>query len=188
MRSVHGSSSVRGAARETAVAPLICREETFLCAEKSVALEIAWHRRIGAEFFGGQGFILQKVSGPSTVFLDLSGEIVERDTAVVQRPLARHVFPDGPQQKRVGGIATTRGKAMRGGNEASSVPVTEETVALLIENFYARVRRDIERWLTAPMVQQDGSMESRITTSPISTHRTSPLGVGVSSEDLIVGV
>ena len=31
---------------------------------------------------------------------------------------------------------------MRDGNEASTVPVTEETVALLIENFYARVRRD----------------------------------------------
>src|SRR5262249_54718538 len=57
---------------------LICRKETFLCAEKSVALEITWQRRIGAGFFGGQGFILQKVSGPGTVFLDLSGEIVER--------------------------------------------------------------------------------------------------------------
>ena len=35
---------------------LICRKETFLCAEKSVALEIAWQQRIGAGFFGGQGF------------------------------------------------------------------------------------------------------------------------------------
>jgi hypothetical protein len=91
MRSVHGSSSVRGAARETAVAPLICRKGTFVCAEKSVALGIAWHRRIGAGFFGGQGFILQKVRvadcvfdrrGPSTspprhgrmtIFLNLAG-------------------------------------------------------------------------------------------------------------------
>lgn len=72
---------------------LICRKETFLCAEKSVTLEIAWQQRIGAGFFGGQGFILQKVSGPGTVFLDLSGEIVERDLAAGERLLvhAGHV-------------------------------------------------------------------------------------------------
>ncbi len=72
---------------------LICRKETFLCAEKSVSLEIAWQQRIGAGFFGGQGFILQKVTGPGTVFLDLSGEIVERDLAAGERLLvhAGHV-------------------------------------------------------------------------------------------------
>ncbi len=60
---------------------LICRKETFLCAEKSVTLDIAWQRKLGAGFFGGEGFILQKVSGPGTVFLDLSGEVVERHLA-----------------------------------------------------------------------------------------------------------
>jgi uncharacterized protein (AIM24 family) len=72
---------------------LICRKETFLCAEKSVTLEIAWQRRIGAGFFGGEGFILQKVTGPGTVFLDLSGEIVERELAPGERLLvhAGHV-------------------------------------------------------------------------------------------------
>ncbi len=64
---------------------LICRKESFLCAEKSVTFEIAWQKRVGAGFFGGQGFILQKVSGPGTVFLDLSGEIVERDLAAGER-------------------------------------------------------------------------------------------------------
>src|SRR5579863_7312743 len=57
---------------------LICRKETFLCAEKSVSLEIAWQQRLGAGFFGGEGFILQKLTGPGTVWLDLSGEVVER--------------------------------------------------------------------------------------------------------------
>jgi uncharacterized protein (AIM24 family) len=72
---------------------LICRKETFLCAEKSVSFEIAWQQRIGAGFFGGQGFILQKVTGPGMVFLDLSGEIVERDLAAGERLLvhAGHV-------------------------------------------------------------------------------------------------
>jgi uncharacterized protein (TIGR00266 family) len=79
---------------------LICRKETFLCAEKSVVLELAWHKRIGAGFFGGQGFILQKVTGPGTVFLDLSGEVVQRDLAAGERLLvhAGHVHVMDPTQ------------------------------------------------------------------------------------------
>ena len=64
---------------------LICRKETFLCAEKSVTLELAWQRRIGAGFFGGAGFTLQRVIGPGTVFLDLSGEVVTKRLATGER-------------------------------------------------------------------------------------------------------
>jgi uncharacterized protein (TIGR00266 family) len=72
---------------------LICRKETFLCAEKSVTLELAWQKRLGAGLFGGDGFILQKVTGPGTVFLDLSGEVIEKDLAPGERLLvhAGHV-------------------------------------------------------------------------------------------------
>jgi uncharacterized protein (TIGR00266 family) len=68
---------------------LICRKETFLCAEKSVALELAWQKKLGAGFFGGTGFILQKVTGPGTVWLDLSGEVVERELAPGERLLVQ---------------------------------------------------------------------------------------------------
>ncbi len=64
---------------------LICRKETFLCAEKSVTLELAWQQRIGSGFFGGNGFILQRVIGPGTVFLDLSGEVVSKRLAPGER-------------------------------------------------------------------------------------------------------
>jgi len=72
---------------------LICRKETFLVAQQSVSLELAWQKRLGAGFFGGDGFVLQKVSGPGMVFLDLSGELVERDLAPGERLLvhAGHV-------------------------------------------------------------------------------------------------
>jgi len=72
---------------------LICRKETFLCAEKSVTLELAWQQRMGAGFFGGAGFILQKVSGPGTVFLDLSGEVVTKQLGAGEKLLvhAGHV-------------------------------------------------------------------------------------------------
>ncbi len=72
---------------------LICRKETFLCAEISVKLELAWQQRFGAGLFGGEGFILQKVTGPGMVWLDLSGEVVERDLSPGERLLvnAGHV-------------------------------------------------------------------------------------------------
>lgn len=66
---------------------LICRKETFLCAEKSVQLDIAFQQRLGAGFFGGEGFIMQRVTGPGTVFLDLSGEVVEKVLAPRERLL-----------------------------------------------------------------------------------------------------
>jgi uncharacterized protein (AIM24 family) len=58
-----------------------------------VTLELAWQKRLGAGFFGGDGFILQKVTGPGVVWLDLSGELVERDLGPGERLLvhAGHV-------------------------------------------------------------------------------------------------
>jgi uncharacterized protein (AIM24 family) len=72
---------------------LICRKETFLAAEKSVTLELAWQQRMGAGFFGGTGFILQRVTGPGVVFLDLSGEVVTKTLGPGERLLihAGHV-------------------------------------------------------------------------------------------------
>lgn len=77
---------------------LVCRKETFLCAEKSVNLEIAWQQRVGAGFFGGGGFILQRVTGPGVVWLDLSGEVVEKTLAAGERLLvhAGHVGVQEP--------------------------------------------------------------------------------------------
>ncbi|HXE41861.1 MAG TPA: TIGR00266 family protein, partial [Candidatus Baltobacteraceae bacterium] len=58
---------------------LICRKESFLCAEKSVTFDVAFQQGFGAGLFGGEGFILQKITGPGTVWLDLSGEVVEKE-------------------------------------------------------------------------------------------------------------
>jgi uncharacterized protein (AIM24 family) len=72
---------------------LICRKETFLVAQKTVTLELAWQKRIGSGFFGGNGFLLQKLTGPGIVWLDLSGELIERTLAPGERLLvhAGHV-------------------------------------------------------------------------------------------------
>jgi uncharacterized protein (TIGR00266 family) len=80
---------------------LICRKETFLCAEKTVTLELAWQKKMGAGFFGGAGFILQKVTGPGTVFLDLSGEVVTKQLAPGEKLLV-HAGHVGVHQPTVG--------------------------------------------------------------------------------------
>ncbi len=54
---------------------LICQKDSFMCAETSVKLEMHFRKRLGAGLFGGEGFILQKVTGPGTVFLEVDGEV-----------------------------------------------------------------------------------------------------------------
>jgi uncharacterized protein (TIGR00266 family) len=54
---------------------LICQKDAFMCAETSVKLEMYFRKRLGAGLFGGEGFILQKVTGPGTVFLEIAGEV-----------------------------------------------------------------------------------------------------------------
>jgi uncharacterized protein (TIGR00266 family) len=56
---------------------LICQKDAFMCAENSVKLEMHFRKHLGAGFFGGEGFILEKVTGPGVVFLELPGEVRE---------------------------------------------------------------------------------------------------------------
>ncbi len=54
---------------------LICQKDAFMCAEESVQIEMFFRKRLGAGLFGGEGFILQKVTGPGVVFLEIPGEV-----------------------------------------------------------------------------------------------------------------
>jgi len=56
---------------------LICQKDAFMCAEDSVKLEIHFKKRLGAGMFGGEGFILQKITGPGMAFLEIPGEVRE---------------------------------------------------------------------------------------------------------------
>jgi len=64
---------------------LICQKDSFMCAEDSVTLETHFQKKIGAGFFGGEGFVLQKVTGPGRVFLEIAGEVVERELGSGER-------------------------------------------------------------------------------------------------------
>jgi len=56
---------------------IIMHKHAFLCAEKSVMLDIFFTRKLGAGLFGGEGFILQKLTGPGMAFAELDGDAVE---------------------------------------------------------------------------------------------------------------
>ena len=54
---------------------MICQKDAFMCAEESIKLEMHFRKRLGAGLFGGEGFILQKISGPGTAFVEIPGEV-----------------------------------------------------------------------------------------------------------------
>ena len=58
---------------------LIVQKDAFMAAEKSVDLDIHLRKRLGAGFFGGEGFILERLTGPGDAFVELDGEIVVYD-------------------------------------------------------------------------------------------------------------
>ena len=56
---------------------LICQKDAFMCAEESVKIEMHFRKRLGAGLFGGEGFILQKITGPGIAFVEIPGEVRE---------------------------------------------------------------------------------------------------------------
>lgn len=57
---------------------MICQRDSFLCAAKGVSLGIAFQRKLGAGLFGGEGFILERLSGDGLTFVHAGGAIAER--------------------------------------------------------------------------------------------------------------
>lgn len=57
---------------------IICQKDSFLCAAKGTEVSIAFTKRFGAGFFGGEGFILQRLRGDGLAFLHAGGTIVKK--------------------------------------------------------------------------------------------------------------
>jgi len=58
---------------------LLCQKDSFLCAAFGTSLGIAFTKRLGTGFFGGEGFILQRLQGDGLAFVHASGMIVKRE-------------------------------------------------------------------------------------------------------------
>ncbi len=64
---------------------MICQKDAFMCAEESVELSMHFRKKLGAGLFGGEGFILQKLTGPGLAFVEIAGEIEMVELAAGQK-------------------------------------------------------------------------------------------------------
>ena len=60
---------------------LICQKDAFLCAARGVSLGIAFQQKLSVGFFGGEGFIMQKLDGDGLAFVHAGGTVVRRELA-----------------------------------------------------------------------------------------------------------
>ena len=60
---------------------LICQKDSFLAAAKGVQVGIAFQRKVMTGLFGGEGFIMQKLTGDGGVFVQMGGTLIERELA-----------------------------------------------------------------------------------------------------------
>lgn len=56
----------------------LCQKDAFLCAARGVDIEIAFTKKIGAGLFGGEGFILQRLTGSGMAFIHAGGTIIQK--------------------------------------------------------------------------------------------------------------
>ncbi len=64
---------------------MICQKDAFMCAERTVELGIHFRKKLGAGLFGGEGFVMQELTGPGVAFVELDGEVVEYTLAPNQQ-------------------------------------------------------------------------------------------------------
>lgn len=58
---------------------VICQKGAFLCSQSTVNLEVTFSRKLSSGLFGGEGFILEKLTGSGTAFLEVDGDVVEKE-------------------------------------------------------------------------------------------------------------
>lgn len=58
---------------------MILQKGSFLCAEQSVDIKVTFTKKLGAAFFGGEGLILQKATGNGILFLEVDGDVIEKE-------------------------------------------------------------------------------------------------------------
>lgn len=82
------ASSLPGSIKPFEIVPgreLICQKSAFLSCTPGVELSVAFQKRLGAGFFGGEGFIMQKLSGQGLAFIEIDGYCKEYELAPGQQ-------------------------------------------------------------------------------------------------------
>lgn len=81
-------SSFPGQIKAITIAPgqeMVFQKSAFLAAEAGVELSIHFNEKLGSGFFGGEGFIMQRLSGRWTAFVEIDGELVEYELEAGQQ-------------------------------------------------------------------------------------------------------
>lgn len=60
---------------------IVCQKRAFLCCTENVDLSVHLNDKLTVGFFGGEGFVMQKLSGEGVAFVELDGEYIEKDLA-----------------------------------------------------------------------------------------------------------
>jgi len=60
---------------------IIAQRDAFMCAQQSITLAIHIRQRLGMGLFGGEGFIMQRITGPGMAFFEIDGELVQVELA-----------------------------------------------------------------------------------------------------------
>ena len=82
------ASSFAGAIRAVEITPdhpIIVQKSAFLAATSGVELSVFFQKKLGAGFFGGEGFIMQRISGSGIVFLEIDGSAIEYELSAGQQ-------------------------------------------------------------------------------------------------------
>lgn len=82
------ASSFPGSVRMVEITPehsVVCQKSAFLAATSGVETSIFFQKKIGAGFFGGEGFIMQRLSGRGIAFLEIDGSAVEYELQAGQK-------------------------------------------------------------------------------------------------------
>ena len=138
---------------------VLVQRESFLFAQPTVQLNIALVKKLGVGFFGGEGFILEKLTGPGTVFIHGGGDFVEfllKPGEVLQVETGCIVGFDesvGYDIQMVGGIKT----AIFGGEGLFLATMTGPGRVILQSMTLAKMRRE----LSPPTGSRSGGDEHR---------------------------
>ena len=82
------ASCFPGSIRAFEIAPgqeMILQKSAFLAGEVGIEMSVFFNKKLGAGFFGGEGFIMQRISGQGTVFAEFDGHVVEYELAPGQQ-------------------------------------------------------------------------------------------------------
>lgn len=81
-------SSFPGEVKAITIGPgqeMILQKSAFLAAEAGVELSVHFSKKLGAGFFGGEGFIMQRLSGSGTAFVEIDGDLIEYELRAGQQ-------------------------------------------------------------------------------------------------------